>query len=78
MPKLEYNIWCRIEVHNMETDEHEDLDTDHCEYKVLCAGDLEQVASFIMRHQAAIGNHESGVLLELEDALQRQGWELED
>lgn len=76
MPKFAYNVWCRVEVYNPDNNIHEDLNTNSCEYKVFRADDLEQVASFIMRHQAAIGNHESGVLLELEDALQRQGWDL--
>ena len=73
MSKLEYKLWCRLEVYDSETDEHEDLNSDWCEYKIFESSSLEEIAEFIMKHQAAIGNHESGVLLELEGALQHQG-----
>jgi hypothetical protein len=42
-----YKLWVRVEVHNRETDEHEDLDPEVCEYKIKTCTDLEDVADFI-------------------------------
>jgi len=68
---LSFSIWCHVEVYNSKTDEHEDLDPDMCEYKLLQTDSLEEVAEFIIEHQLS---DESGVLLKLEDALQSQGF----
>jgi hypothetical protein len=65
-----YNVWCRVEVYDPVQDEYEDLDPDICEYKVFAGNSIEEVAEFILENQAG---DESGVLLELEDALDRQG-----
>ena len=78
MSKLKYKLWCRVEVYDPATDEHEDLVPEICEYKIFESDDLAQVAEFIMYRQAITGDHESGVLLELEDALQRQGLNLNE
>ncbi len=71
---LKFNLWARIEVYDPETDEYSDLDSEVCEYKLLQTDDIRRLAGFIMRHQQSYGNMESGVQLEIEDALQRQGF----
>ncbi len=70
---LTYKLWATIEVYDSETDEHENLDRESCEYKILETKYLKKLARYIIRRQATYGNHDDGVLLELEDALQRQG-----
>lgn len=74
MSQHKYKLWARVEVFDSETYEHEDLDPDSCEYKIYETSSLEDLAEFIMRQQSLVGNYESGVLLELEDAMINQGF----
>lgn len=80
MRNFKYNVWCYVEVYDTRTDEHTNLKDEHTdlnpdfgEYKIFTSDSLEEVAEFITNHQVAIDNHESGVLLELEDAMTHEG-----
>jgi hypothetical protein len=71
---LVFKLWARVEVENTISGEHEDLDSEVCEYKLFESESLSGLSEFIIEHQSRTGNHEDGVLLDLEDALNRQGF----
>jgi len=64
-----YKVWARIEVMDTETEEHDDLNPDLCEYKIGEFEDIKDVALFInSQNQHAQGD----VLGELEHAMEWQ------
>ncbi len=73
---LTFKLWARVEVCNETSGEHEDLNYEACEYKVFETSSLADLAQYIIHCQQTTGNQEDGVLLELEDALKRQGFKV--
>lgn len=71
---LTFKLWARVEVYDNVADCHEDLNSEACEYKIFETDDLLDLARYIMTCQEITGNQEDGVLLELQDALKRQGF----
>lgn len=67
----QFKIWVRVEVRDTDTDEHEDLDPEFCEYKLAMFNDLADVAEFIARVGQEFNDEES-VYTELREQMIEQ------
>lgn len=71
---LTFKLWARVEVYDDVSGNHEDLNSEICEYKVFETTSVQDLAQYIINCQQTTGNQEDGVLLELQEALKRQGY----
>jgi hypothetical protein len=75
---LTFKLWARIEVYDSETDEHTDLNPESCEYSIAESSSVKELAQFIVTYQNCMGIHDDEVQQEIVDALNHQGFVVED